>query len=250
MAYPNQLLVQAGIVGTLLVIWELVSRIGIVNSALLPPFSMVVERVVDLLADPRFVNDLWVTLQEVIMVFFVAVPIGVVLGILLNESEYIGSVFKPFLYYIASIPKSAFLPIFILVFGIGFTQKVAFGVLQAVPILTIMVIAAAANVPETLIRVARANGATQWQVYREIYLPSMLPLVLEGIRLGTIFAIAGVIFAEMYGSVAGIGSRITAWGQSFDIPNLMAGVLITSVLAIIVNEALRFYERRMSQWMK
>ena len=241
-------LAQAAIVAVLFVAWETVSRTAIVDSRLLPPFSTIAERIATLLGDTSFLFHLQVTAAEVALACVIVVPIGIGIGLLLNENKCFGAAFKPFFYFLASVPKSVFLPIFILLFGIGFSQKVAFGVFQALFVLVIATVGAASSVPDELIRVARAYGASRWQLYREIYWPSMLPLILEGIRLGLIFNITGVVFAEMYVSRAGVGSRIGYWGQILDIPNLLGGILLIALLSILVNESLRWYERRVGQW--
>ena len=241
-------IIQAAIVAAVLAAWQAVSTLGIVDRRLLPPFSDVVRHAVAMLVDGNFLHQLGVTSGEVLLACVIVAPVGIGIGLLLKESEYFGTTFRPLFYFLASVPKSVFLPIFVLLFGIGFSQKVAFGIFQAIFVLVIATVAAASSVSVELIRVARANGATNWQVYREIYWPSMLPLILEGARLGIIFNITGVIFAEMYVSRAGIGSKIAEWGQSFDLPDLLAGVLMIAVLSIAVNESLRWYEWRVGRW--
>lgn len=248
MRQRGHLLGQAAIVAALLVAWEAVSSLGIVDPRLLPPFSTVAESAAMLVGDGAFLYHLGVTAGEVVLAGIIVAPVGIGIGLLLSENAYLGAAFRPFFYFLASVPKSVFLPIFILLFGIGFSQKVAFGVFQAIFVLVIATIAAATSVPDDLIRVARANGASRWQLYREIYWPAMLPLILEGMRLGVIFNITGVVFAEMYVARAGVGSQISHWGQTFDIPNLLAGILLIALLSIVVNESLRWYERRVGQW--
>ncbi len=239
---------QAVVIALLVVGWEALSRGELVDPRLLPPASVVGAALADMLGDPRVLRHLWVTIAEVLVAFAAVAPVGVGLGLLLGEHDYLGRAFKPFFYFIASVPKSVFLPIFILLFGIGFVQKVAFGVFQAIFVLVISSIAAVTSVPAERVRVARAFGATSWQVYTQIYWPSMLPLILEGVRLGLIFNITGVIFAEMYVSRAGLGVLIARAGQSFQMPDLFAGIVLTAILSIVVNEALRWYERRVGRW--
>ncbi|MET0653034.1 MAG: ABC transporter permease, partial [Hyphomicrobiaceae bacterium] len=106
--------------------WEGLPRAGIVNPLLLPPLSDVLVMLVELIRRPMVQEAVAVTALEVIVAFIIAVPIGAAAGILIAENEYIGDIFKPMLFYVFSIPKSIFLPMFILVFGIGFQQKVAY----------------------------------------------------------------------------------------------------------------------------
>jgi ABC-type nitrate/sulfonate/bicarbonate transport system permease component len=170
------------------------------------------------------------------------------IGLVLAESDYLGRAFRPFFYFLASVPKSVFLPAFILIFGIGFSQKVAFGVFQAIFVLVISTIASVASVEPELLKLARSYGASRTAIYRDIYWPAMLPFIVEGMRLGVIFSITGVVFAEMYIARAGIGAQIATWGQTFQMANLYAGILLISVLSILINESLRWYELRVGKW--
>jgi len=244
----QQLAIQLGLVAAALALWELVSRTGLVDAQLLPPPTLVGAHMYDLLLHSDLMRHVFVTVGEVLLAFLIACPIGLGAGILLAESDYWGAVFKPFFYFGSSVPKSVFLPIFMLMFGIGFTQKTAFGFFQTIFPLVIATIAAVATVPTELVRVARAYGATRWQIYFQIQWPAMLPLVIEGVRLGILFDIQGVIFAEMSVASAGLGSRIFVWGQEFQMPELIAGILLAALLGIVVNESLRAYERRLGRW--
>jgi len=244
----RDLAVQIGIVAAVAALWEGASRLGLVDSQLLPPFSAVMAELAAMLADGRVMGNLAITVAEVALAFAIVAPLGVAIGLVLAESDYLGRAFKPFFYFLASVPKSVFLPAFILIFGIGFGQKVAFGVFQAIFVLVISTAAAVAGVEPELVKLARSYGASRGAIYREIYWPSMLPFIVEGLRLGVIFSITGVVFAEMAASRAGIGALIASWGQSFQMPSLYAGVVLVSLLSILVNEILRGYETRVGRW--
>ena len=248
MSRLSTILIQLAIIAAVAGAWETASQTGAVNPRLLPPLSDVLARLGVLLGDPRLLSDLGVTISAVALAFVIVAPLGVGLGLLLAESDYFNRTFRSLFYFMAGVPKSVFLPMFILIFGISFAQKVAFGVFQALFVLIISTVAAVASVQPELVRVARVNGASRWAIYREIYLPSMLPLIVEGMRLGMIFNITGVLFAEMYASRAGLGAQIAAWGRSFDMTGLYAGVLLAALLSIVVNESLRLYERRVGRW--
>lgn len=248
MSGKRRALIQLAIVAAILGIWESAVAIGFADARMLPPPSLVGQHLAAMLGDQRVLYNLWITSAQVGLAFAIVAPLGVGLGLLLGENDYLGRAFKPFFYFLAAVPKSVFLPIFILAFGIGFTQKVAFGVFQALFVLVISAIAAVGSVSPDLVKVARSYGATRRQLYTQIYLPSMMPIVVEGMRLGMIFNITGVVFAEMYVSRAGIGHMIANWGMRFQMPQLFAGIVLTAALSIAVNETLRWYERKVGQW--
>ena len=120
------ILTRLALLALVLGAWELLPRSGAVNPLLLPPLSEVLAMLANLLGRPNVHEAVAVTALEVLVAFLIAVPLGAAAGILLAESEYFGEIFKPMLFYVFSIPKSIFLPMFILVFGIGFQQKVAY----------------------------------------------------------------------------------------------------------------------------
>lgn len=248
MSQHRQLAFQLGCVVALLLTWEVVVRAGVVDARLLPPFSEVLSHLWAILHDPQVLHHLWVTTSQVLLSFVIVAPLGIGLGLLLGDNDFLGKAFKPFFFFMASVPKSVFLPLFILALGIGFAQKVAFGVFQAIFVLVISSIAAADSVPPEFVKMGRSLGASRRQQYQLIYLPAMLPVIVEGLRLGMIFSITGVLFAEMYVSRAGLGYLIANWGARFELANLLAGILLAALLSILINESLRWLERRLGAW--
>lgn len=236
------------ILGLFLGSWELVSGLGLVNPTILPSASAVGAELVQLLQRPAVWTAIGITAWEIVAAFVITVPIGVAIGVFLAENKYWGAVFKPFFYFLFSIPKSIFLPMFILAIGIGVSQKIAFGVFSTIFILVISMSTAVESVRGNHLLVAHCYGASRWQTFRHVYVPSMLPAILEALRLGMIFNFTGVILAEIYVSRAGIGNLIGTWGENFQITQLMAGIAIVSAAAIAFNEAVRLVEKRLGHW--
>ena len=108
-------------------LWEALARTGAVNPRLLPSASDTLAMLGELLARAGVRHDILVTASEVVTAFIVAVPVGALIGFLIAENRYFAEVVKPLLFFAFSIPKSIFLPMFILVFGVGFSEKVGFG---------------------------------------------------------------------------------------------------------------------------
>jgi NitT/TauT family transport system permease protein len=229
-------------------VWEMLSRTGIVNPRLLPSASDTLVTLTDLLGRSSVRSDILVTGAEVLTAFVIAVPIGALIGVLIAENRYFAEVAKPLLFFAFSIPKSIFLPMFILVFGVGFSQKVGFGFFSTIFIVIMSTTAAVESVkPENLL-VARSYGATPAQTIWRVYVPSMLPVLLETLRISMIFNLTGVMLAEMYASREGIGHLIANWGENFMMRQLLAGVLMVAVIAMTFNELVRWVETRCSHW--
>jgi len=180
--------------------------------------------------------------------FVLAVPVGALIGFLIAENRYFAEVTKPLLFFAFSIPKSIFLPMFILVFGVGFSEKVGFGFFSTIFIVIMSTTTAVESVKVEHLTVARSYGATTAQTAYRVYLPSMLPVLLEALRISMIFNLTGVILAEMYASRDGIGHQIATWGENFQMKQLLAGVLMIGATAMAFNELVRWVETRCSHW--
>src|SRR5581483_8614318 len=141
-------------------LWEGLARLG------LPDPSVVGEALVRLLARPEVLASLGVTAWEVLAAFLLATPIGLGLGFLLAEVPAVGALFRPLVNFLFGVPKSIFLPVFILVFGVSIPQKIAFGVFTTIFVLIVGGIAAVQSVPPELVTVSRAFGASRGQIAR------------------------------------------------------------------------------------
>ena len=243
----ERLIVAAGVFG-FLGLWEAMVRLGRLDASLAPAPSTIVGALIRLGKRPEVLTSLGVTAWEVLAAFLVAVPVGLGIGFTLAEVPFLGALFRPLVNFLFGVPKSIFLPVFILVFGVSIPQKIAFGVFTTVFVMIMGGIAAVQSVPSELVTVSRVYGAGRLQIIREIYVPAMAPILLESVRLGMIFNITAVLLCEIYGARDGIGYRIAAWGENLQMPQLYAALTIVAAAAVAVNEALRLLEARLCSW--
>ena len=245
---PGIKVARLAIVIAFFALWEMLSRTAIVNPRLLPSASDTLATLAELLQRGSVRGDLAVTASEVVAAFALAVPTGCLIGFLIAESSYFADVMKPLLFFAFSIPKSIFLPMFILVFGVGFAEKVGFGFFSTIFIVILSTTTAVESVKVEYLTVARSYGANSAQTAFRVYLPSMLPVLLEALRISMIFNLTGVILAEMYASRDGMGHQIASWGENFQMRQLLAGVVMIAVIAITFNEMVRWSETKCSHW--
>jgi NitT/TauT family transport system permease protein len=244
----HERLVVAAVVLALVGLWEAMVRLGRLDAGVAPAPSTVLNALIGLLRRPEVLQSLGVTAWEVLAAFLLAVPVGLLVGFLLAEVPLLGALFRPLVNFLFGVPKSIFLPVFILVFGVSTLQKIAFGVFTTIFVLIVGGIAAVQSVPRELILVSRVYGASRGQIIREIYLPAMAPILLESIRLGMVFNITAILLCEIYGARDGIGYRIAAWGENVQMPQLYAALVIVALAAVAVNEVLRAVESRLAAW--
>jgi NitT/TauT family transport system permease protein len=222
--------------------WECAGRSRFVDPDLLPPLSKVVAVLWRLLHDADFLADIRVTLFECVLAFVIVTPLALGCGFVIGERARLERALGPTLQMLLTVPKSVFLPVFVLMLGIGVAQKIVFAVVLTFFIVAPTGIAAVHAVPRGLVVAARAFGATRGQLFTRIYAPAMAPLVLGCVRLAFIFAVHGVIFAEMYGAESGIGRDIVLWGEEFQMDYLLAAVLLVVVFTIAVNALMQLGE--------
>ncbi len=243
----ERLVVAAGVLG-LLGLWEAMVRLGRLDATLAPAPSTILESLARLGQRPEVLTSLGVTAGEVLAAFLVAVPVGLFIGFTLAEVPFLGALLRPLVNFLFGVPKSIFLPVFILVFGVSIPQKIAFGVFTTVFVMIMGGIAAVQSVPRELVTVSRVYGAGRLQIAWEIYVPAMAPILLESVRLGMVFNITAVLLCEIYGARDGIGYRIAAWGENLQMPQLYAALTIVAAAAVAVNEGLRLLEARLCSW--
>ena len=243
-AFAGYLIFTAALFGG----WELAARFIVIDADLLPPVSTVGAILWRFMHDPGFIADLELTAAEVAVAFLIAAPLAISTGFLLGERLHLAETFNPIVHFVLAVPQSIFLPVFILAFGIGFLEKVLFGVTHAYFVIVVNCFAAVRSIPPPLVAAARVFGATRAQIYTRIYLPAMLPLVLTGLRLGMVLCIIGVLLAEMYASRRGIGRLIFTWGEGYQVPELLAGIVLVTILTIAVNETMRLAELRVGRF--
>jgi NitT/TauT family transport system permease protein len=240
-------IVAAGALG-LFLLWEALVRGGRLDAGLAPAPSAILDALGRLLHRPEVLASLGVTAWEVLVAFLIAVPVGLGLGFVLAEVPVLDALFRPLVNFLFGVPKSIFLPVFILMFGVSIPQKIAFGVFTTIFVLIVGGVAAVQSVPRELVTVSRVYGASRWQIVREIYLPAMAPILIESARLGMVFNITAVLLCEIYGARDGIGYRIAAWGENLQMPQLYAALVVVAAAAVAVNEALRRVEARLGAW--
>lgn len=232
----------------LIAVWESINRFGLVSELFLPPPSAVASALAAMAQD----GSLWQHLKASLMRIGVGWVMGTVAGMAVGFAMGIGSVARavgvPLVSAFFPIPKIALLPLFILWFGIGEPSKFAtigFGVFFPTVIATYSAID---SVPRNLIRMAQSFGLPWASILRKIVLPGALPGILAGFRITASIALILVVAAEMIGAEYGIGAFVLTAGNLMLTDQLLAGVLVLSLLGLSIGTVLSILERRLLKW--
>jgi ABC-type nitrate/sulfonate/bicarbonate transport system permease component len=238
----------AGSLLGLLGCWELASRYRLVNPQFASRPSLVMQATATAIAN----GELWyhgrVTLGEFVVGFSLAVIVGLSLGVLAGWSRRAGELVDPFLMALSSTPRSALIPILVVWFGLGFGSKVVLVFLNSLIPIVIDTMAGVRTVDGRLRQVARSFGASQWAQLVHVLVPGAIPHIFAGLRLGLNLALIGVIIAEMYVAIAGMGRMIVIYGGALRIDDLLAYIFVVSIFGCGLVLLLGLIERVLVPW--
>jgi NitT/TauT family transport system permease protein len=249
--YLNQ---EKKILGTSAVIifltaWELVGNtLGLINPMFMSAPSLIGKAAVQLFASGEIWNDLRVSGIEFGWGYFLSVIVGVPFGIACGWYKKMAYIFDPFINAMNATPRVALLPLVIIWLGIGILSKVGIIFLGAVFPILINARDGVKTTPYNLLTAARSFGASEWQIFRSVVLPSTVPFSITGLRLGVGRALIGVMVGELYAATAGIGFMITVAGATFQTDKVFVGILIFATTGMFCMELLNRLEVKFDKW--
>jgi ABC-type nitrate/sulfonate/bicarbonate transport system permease component len=232
----------------LVVVWQLGVSAGLIPTLFLPAPVSIARALWALTVS----GELWANLSVSLMRLAVGWIVGTLFGIGMGLAVGLWSVLRsPGMAVVSAlfpIPKIALVPLFIIWFGIGEGSKLAtlsFGVFFPTVIATA---GGVDNVPRGLIRMGQSFGLSHWRIVRSIVLPAALPAILSGFRVTSSIAIVLLVAAEMIGAERGIGAFVLSAGNLYDTDNLLAGIVVLSVLGLVVSWVIGRLERFFLRW--
>jgi len=210
--------------------------------------SLVWKAGVQLFASGEIWNDLRVSGIEFGWGFFLSVIVGVPFGIGCGWYKKMAYIFDPFINAMNATPRVALLPLVIIWLGIGILSKVGIIFLGAVFPILINARDGVKTTPYHLLIAARSFGASEWMIFKSVVLPSTVPFILTGLRLGVGRALIGVMVGELYAATAGIGFMITVAGATFQTDKVFVGILVFAATGMICMEIISRLEARFDKW--
>jgi len=206
------------------------------------------DYLVEFLPDTLFWQDAWVTMKEALIAFVIASILGVAAGIILGSFQRAQKIFSPFIILINAMPKIAFLPLILVVYGVGEMSKVVLAVIIAFFIVQVPTQAAVSLVDPDLITVARTMGASNSQIFRMVTVPAISPAILGALRLAAILSVQGAVFGEIFASKRGLGQRLITSANMLDYNGLFAIVFVLAIFALILNGVIGRAEKHFLRW--
>jgi len=238
---------SVGLVG-LTVIWEVTSGLGLYRRSLLSSPSLIWSAAVTDFGSGTIWPHIAVSLNEFaigsLVAFAVGIPLGFAIG-LFRRLDYFASVLLAGLY---ATPNVALIPLIVLVAGIGLESKVIVVFLSTFFSIVVSTVSGVHSVARRHIEITRSFGGSQWLAFRSVVLPSTIPFILSGIRIGAGRALVGVVSAEFLSANVGLGFYISLYGQFLDTSRVMLGIVLFGLFGIVIGELVRVVERRFEAW--
>jgi NitT/TauT family transport system permease protein len=231
-----------------LVLWELTSRFLVANALFLAAPSEIVEAIYNLARSGQLWRDVGISAAEFALGYLIADVLGIALGFAMAASATAKRALQPWVSGLYATPVIALAPLFILWFGIGIWSKVVVVISLVIFPVAINTEAGLRTTSERLIEMLRSFGATPRQIFTKVSLPSAIPFILTGLKLGIGRGLIGVVVAELFGSRAGLGNLISQSADAFNMPELFAGVVLLAVAGIVMTAGFGWLEQRLVPW--
>jgi ABC-type nitrate/sulfonate/bicarbonate transport system permease component len=236
--------VQIAVPVVLVTLWYLATTRWGVSRILLPNPVEVLHALAHVLATGEFIEDLRVTLYELVVAFAISATGGVAIGYLISRTGFRIRVYEPLLSAIYSVPLILFLPLYVLWFGLGPPSKIALGASISFFPVVLSTIAGFGHVDRMMITAARSMGASDLQLFRFVLLPAAFPVIIAGARMGFTVALLSIIGSEVLASLGGLGHHIVELSENMEPPRMFAYV----AFVVAIAAALNFVVSRLEAW--
>lgn len=216
-------------------IWEITAASGIFYRGVVPSTARIAPALWHLVSGADFYFNLSVTAGELAAAMALGGGAGVLVGLVLGADRFLGRAFEPYLYYLGPTPKIVFLPVLIVMCGVDEGSKIAMGAISCFFPVALSVAAGVRGVDPVLVRVGRSFHAGAWDMTLKVYLPALMPALINGVRLGLGVGIIGVLLAETVLSNRGLGFIAIDNYNHFNMPAMYAILIVIFALAILLN---------------
>lgn len=237
---------RLALLALLLALWWLAS--GAVSRNIIPTPLETAWAAGRLWSDGRLTTALISSLSTYLGGFGLAVIVALPLGALMGAFGLLGRTLEIYIYALAATPRVAFIPLIIVLLGLGLEAKLFIVFLGAVMPIIINTYAGVRQADADLVEMARSVGASRLRIFRVIVLPGAVPYILTGLRIGATIGLINTVVAELYTAVSGLGGLLALYGNTFRMAEYFVVVLTLASVGVVVTALLRAIEKRLTHW--
>ena len=233
-------------------VWWILSTVKVFPSYALPDPLAVWDSFASLLnhgyGGTTFAADVSASLYRIAIGFLLAAVIGIPIGLAMGRVRWIFEVIDPFLEFFRPVPPLAYIPLLVVWFGIGESPKVILIAAGTMPIIIINALSGVRSIPPVRLRVAQSLGATKWQMFYRVILPSALPEIFTGLRVANGVAWTCLVAAELVAANSGLGWLVEAAGQNLQVAIVIVGIIFIGACGYATELIVRLMERLFVPW--
>jgi NitT/TauT family transport system permease protein len=226
--------------------WESAVHITGIKEYLLPPPSKVWTEF--LKRSPTVLDGAWVTTQEIIAGYLLAIVVSIPLALSVAYSRFVENAIYPVVVFLQIVPKIAVAPLFIIWFGFGFTPKLLLVFLLSFFPIVVASIAGFKSVDPEIMDFAHTTGAGAWKMFAKIRLPQALPDIFTGLKVGAALSATAAVVAEFVASDRGLGYLLLQYNGNLETPMVFAIVVLLSLIGLAVYYVVELVERITIPW--
>lgn len=241
-------LAKVGSILVLLIAWEAFSRSGLINQWLLPPFTRVIAYLFDEIWNGDYLYNIGLTTYRMLAGYGIAVVIGVPLGILMARRSGVRWFFDPLVSIGFPAPKIAFLPVFILWFGLFDLSKILMIAFNGIFPIVAASWAGANQVDKQLVWSARSLGASEREVLNEIILPAAMPQIMTGLQIALPISMIVALVTEFLMGGNGLGGQMIMAQRFANSPGVFAGIVAIGIFGFVLIRIMEMIRRRLLRW--
>src|SRR2546423_2918819 len=229
-------------------VWHVLTQTGVLPRFFFGTPLTVLGNAARWFSSGKIYRHLGITLIETVLAFGVGTALGLVVGLWLALAPTASALLEPYIKAANAMPRVILAPIFAVWFGLGVLSKVALGVTLVFFIVFFNVYQGVKEVSPVVLANARMLGASRRQLLRYIYLPSATSWVFSSLHTSVGMAFVGAVVGEYLGSARGVGYLILQAEGVFDINTVMAGILVLTAFALLLDAAVGIAEKRLMKW--
>lgn len=233
-------------VAVILLLWQLISTLGIIDSFMLPsPVKVVKAFIAEF---PALMKHSAITLTEAFMGLSFGIFLGFIMAVLMDHFRMLYKAFYPLIVLTQTIPTVAIAPLLVLWFGYEMTPKVILIVITTFFPLTVGLLCGFQSADPDAINLLRAMGAGKWQIFRYIKLPGAMPQFFSGLRISASYAVVGAVISEWLGGFGGLGVYMTRVKKAFSFDKMFAVIFLISIISLLLMKGVDLLQRISMPW--
>jgi len=227
--------------------WEFLSATNIIKAFYISDPISVAVSLINVLGQGATWYNLWQTLVAAAISLAVGSILGVAGGVALWRVSVLARAFNPYITLFNALPRPALAPLFIMWFGLGVTAKVFVAVTIVFFLLLVNTMAGLSNVDPDILALANSLGASRLQRFLLVEIPSALPSIVAGLRLGAVYSVLGVVVSEMVASYYGLGQMLVKATNGFQVSMSFAILVLMAAMAVVLDVGAWLLQRHVQQ---